>query len=263
MRKTLLIGAWLLAGACACSWPTGAAELVNPYEGDDAAVRAGSGLYAGRCADCHGADAKGNRGPDLTQRWAVGASDESVFMTIRQGVAGSIMPPSSAPDHELWAIVAYLRSISVVPPLQSTGDPKRGRALFVAECEQCHRVGLAGGALGPELMMIGQVRSREALVAAVRDPSAAVALGYRAVTLRTKAGPRVEGIVKSEDAFSMQIMTTDGRLQGYRKTELVELTLATESLMPGFSAERLDADGLEDLLAYLGTLRGPAAEPAR
>ena len=263
MRKTLSLGAWLLACASACSWPAGAAELVNPYEGDDAAVRAGSGLYAGRCADCHGADAKGNRGPDLTQRWAVGASDESVFMTIRQGVAGSIMPPSSAPDNELWAIVAYLRSISVVPPLASSGDPTRGRALFVAECEQCHRVGLAGGALGPELTRIGQVRSREALVAAVRDPSAAVALGYRAVTLRTQAGLRIEGIVKSEDAFSLQVMTTDGRLQGYRKTELVEVAPTSESLMPRFSPERLDADGLEDLLAYLGTLRGPAAESAR
>ena len=82
------------------------AQQLNPFEGDAAAVTAGAALYAGRCAECHGADAKGSRGPDLTQRWAKGATDESTFATIRNGVPGSIMPPSAAPDHELWAIVA-------------------------------------------------------------------------------------------------------------------------------------------------------------
>jgi putative heme-binding domain-containing protein len=255
MERALLLGAWLLA--CACARPSVAAELVNPFEGDEAAARFGSALYAGRCADCHGADVKGSRGPDLTLRFAAGTSDESVFMTVRRGVAGSIMPPSSAPDNELWAVVAYLRSISVVPPLASSGDPARGRALFVAECAQCHRVGVVGGTLGPELTRIGAARSREALVAAIREPSVAVALGFRAVTLRTKTGERVAGVVKSEDAFSLQVLTTDGQLRGYRKAALTAITADAESLMPQFGDERLDAGQLEDLLAYLGTLRTP------
>ena len=261
MGKARLLGAWLLAYVYAQS--AVAADVVNPFEGDDVAARAGRVLYAGRCADCHGADAKGNRGPDLTLRFAVGASDESVFTTIRRGVAGSIMPPSAAPDNELWAVVTYLRSISVVPPLASTGDPARGRALFVAECAACHRVGLSGGALGPELGRIGAVRSREALVAAVREPSAAIALGFRGVTLRTRNHERIQGVVKSEDAFSVQVLTTDGSLQGYRKAALAEFTPGTESLMPPFPVERLDAGQLEDLLAYLGTLRGADAVPVQ
>jgi putative heme-binding domain-containing protein len=227
---------------------------VNPFEGDSAAVTAGGALYAGRCADCHGGDAKGSRGPDLTQRWAKGATDESTFATIRSGVPGSIMPPSSAPDHELWAIVAYLRSISVAPQLVSSGDAGRGRALFVAECQQCHRVGAQGGALGPDLTQIGLVRSREALVTALREPSASVAAGFHTVELVSR-GERIEGVIKAEDAFSIQVLTTDGRLLGLSKSTLTKLVPRAESLMPVYSPAKLPDAALEDLLAYLGTLR--------
>jgi putative heme-binding domain-containing protein len=229
---------------------------VNPFEGNAAAVTAGGALYAGRCADCHGGDAKGSRGPDLTQRWAKGATDESTFATIRNGVAGSIMPPSVAPDHELWAIVAYLRSISVAPRLVSSGDPARGRALFVAECRQCHRVGAEGGALGPDLTQIGLVRSREALVTALREPSASVPSGFHTVELVSR-GERIEGVIKAEDAFSIQVLTTDGRLLGLSKAALTKLTPRAESLMPVYSPDKLSDAALEDLLAYLGTLRSP------
>jgi len=261
MGKMLLVGAWWFASASVCL-PAGA-ERVNPYEGDDAAQRAGRALYAGRCADCHGADAKGNRGPDLTLRFAAGAGDESLFTIIRQGVPGSIMPPSGAPENELWAIVAYLRSISTVLALVSTGDVARGRALFAHECEHCHRVGSVGGALGPDLTRVGQTRSREALVAALREPGASVALGFRAVTLVTRRGATVAGVVKAEDAFSIQIMTIDGQLRGYRKSDLASVDSGTESAMPQFSPARLDEAALEDLLAYLGTLRGAEAAAAQ
>jgi putative heme-binding domain-containing protein len=230
------------------------AQQLNPFEGDAAAVTAGAALYAGRCAECHGADAKGSRGPDLTQRWAKGATDESTFATIRNGVPGSIMPPSAAPDHELWAIVAYLRSISVAPQLVSSGDPARGRALFVAECQQCHRVGAEGGALGPDLTRIGLVRSREALVTALREPSEDVPAGFHTVEIVSR-GEHIEGVIKAEDAFSIQVLTTDGRLLGLEKSTLTKLTPRADSLMPVYSPDKLPSAALEDLLAYLGTLR--------
>src|SRR5918993_212808 len=160
------------------------AEQRNPFEGDQAAIRIGSTLFAGRCADCHGPDAKGKLGPDLTLRWARGESDESAFLVVRNGVAGSSMPPSTAPDSELWAIVAYLRNISVRPPLESTG---------------------------------GATRSRAALTAAIRDPSAAIAPGFRTVTVSARARERVEGVIKSEDAFSIQVVTASGELRAFAK----------------------------------------------
>jgi putative heme-binding domain-containing protein len=236
---------------CLCA-ARAAAQQRNPYEADDVAIRAGTALFANRCADCHGADAKGLRGPDLTKLWSAGASDERVFAAVRAGVPGSIMPPSAAPDKEIWAVVAYLRSISVMPPLASDGDVGRGRAVFGEHCAGCHRVDPAGSAFGPELTAVGQTRSREALVSAIREPSADVPLGYRGATLVTRSGERIEGIVKAEDAFSLQIMTAEQRLIGLRRAELAEVVRHEDSPMP---RARLRARQLEDLLAYLGTLR--------
>jgi len=241
--------------------PTGAsAEERNPFEGNDEAIRIGSALFAARCADCHGPDARGKLGPDLTRRWARGESDESAFRIIRNGVTGSSMPPSSAPDSEIWAIVANLRSISVMPPLETTGDAARGRALFEKGCTGCHQVGGVGGAVGPDLTVIGAARSRAALTTALRDPSASVAFGFKAVRLRV-GGERVEGVVKGEDAFSLQVVTTEGELAAFKKRELDELDRSEKSLMPVFDETRLSNAALEDLLAYLGTLRGAQQNP--
>jgi putative heme-binding domain-containing protein len=143
-----------------------------------------------------------------------------------------------------------------MPPLQSTGDSNRGRALFADDCTGCHQVRGEGGAFGPDLTSIGATRSRAALVAALREPSASIALGFRAVALRTRGGARVTGVVKAEDAFSLQLVNEDGELRAYSKGQLAELTRESASAMPVFGPERLSDAGLEDLLAYLGTLRG-------
>jgi putative heme-binding domain-containing protein len=237
------------------------AEQRNPFEGDEVAIRAGAGLFAARCALCHGPDAKGQLGPDLTQRWARGETDESAFLIVRNGVPGSSMPPNSAPDNEIWAIVAHLRSISLMPPLQSTGDARRGRAAFADECAGCHQVRGEGGAFGPDLTSIGASRSRAALTAAMRDPSASVALGFRGVTVETRRGERVEGVVKGEDAFSLQVVTVDGELAAFPKRGLADLERSSKSLMPVFDMSKLPDAALEDLLAYLGTLRGGQRNP--
>ena len=251
-----LLGAWVIL--CAIQPSAARAERGNPYEQDENAIKTGAALFAARCADCHGADAKGSRGPDLTRVWLAGGSDERVFGIIRSGVAGSIMPPSVAPDSELWAIVAYLRNISTVPPFAASGDAAIGREVFDAQCAECHRVGGVGGTLGPELTRVAEMRSREAVELAIRDPNASIAPGFRAVTLVTPRGERIEGVAKNEDAFSIQVATVGERLRAFRKTDLAEITRAPESLMPVFGPDRLSDADLGDLVAFLGTLRSPA-----
>ena len=55
-------------------------------------ARAGGTLFAERCGACHGADARGQNGPNLTTLWTAGATDDRVFQTIRQ------FPAASAPE---------------------------------------------------------------------------------------------------------------------------------------------------------------------
>jgi putative heme-binding domain-containing protein len=236
--------------------PMAVSAQANPFDGDPMAMRAGRALFANRCADCHGADAKGFSGPDLTLLWAEGTSDERVFQIVRDGVSGSIMPSSTAPDQELWAMVAYVKSLSTVPEfLGDVGDAERGADVFEARCTRCHRVAGDGGRIGPDLSRIGRVRTREALIRAIRDPAADVGASFRPVTVVTAEGQRVRGVTKGEDAFSVQIMDTRQQLRGFLKRDLSELVMEGGSLMPVFSETRLPQQELDDVVRYLGTLR--------
>ena len=217
----------------------------------------GAALYAARCADCHGADATGVRGPDLTRLWGAGATDDRVFQVIRQGVPGSIMPASTAPDAEVRALVAYLKSIGTATvAVGARGSAVAGETAFWASCGGCHRVGQRGGRLGPELTRIGVTQSGDALRTAIRLASAAITPGYQSVTLITRDGASIRGLRKAEDAFSVQVLDTRERLQGYMKADLASVTKDNRSLMPDYGPDRLPDAVLDDLVSFLATLKG-------
>src|SRR5215510_6771607 len=100
-----------VTGVQTCALPIFAAQsppAKNPLEGNADAIRAGMGLFRGRCADCHGMDAKGVRAPDITQVWASGRTDGGLFKTIREGVPGTEMPANPrVSDFEAWQILSY------------------------------------------------------------------------------------------------------------------------------------------------------------
>src|SRR5262249_53709713 len=196
----------------------------NPREGDPDAIRVGMARFQLSCAECHGVDAKGVFGPDLTTLWATEVSDERIFQTVRRGVPGSSMPPSRVPDDEIWAMLAYLRTLAPrEPPPPPTGDAQNGERVFRARCGSCHRVNGRGGYLGPDRSRIGSSRSREALIRDIRNASASIVPGYKPVTLVASDGRRIRGVVKNEDAFSIQFMDTRDHLQGYLKSALREV----------------------------------------
>jgi putative heme-binding domain-containing protein len=245
----------LMGWALATVLFAGGGQAGNPRQGDPAAIQAGGALFRERCADCHGADAKGVSGPDLTRLWTTDASDERVFQTIRSGVPGSIMPSSAAPDAELWAIVAYLRNIITAKSEESSGNVANGARILAAQCASCHRVNDTGGRMGPDLSRLAASQTNEVLTRAIRDASASLTSGYETVTLVTRDGQQIRGTRKSEDAFSIQIMETGERLQGYLKANLRDVIRDKKSLMPDFGPDRLSDRDLNDLLAFLGTLR--------
>lgn len=235
----------------------------NPVEGDPKAIQNGMARFQLSCAECHGVDAKGVFGPDLTTVWSASTSDRRAFEIVRRGVPGSSMPASRMPDDEIWAVLAYLRTLAPsVPPPPPTGDPTHGEQVFWARCGSCHRVGNRGGYLGPDLSRIGSSRSREVLIRDIRTANASIAAGYKPVTLVTSEGRRIRGVAKSEDAFSIQVMDTRDQLQGYLKSALREIIDEPHSLMPDFGPEQLSDHDLDDVVRFLGTLgRAGAARP--
>jgi putative heme-binding domain-containing protein len=228
----------------------------NPHLGDAESIRGGLALYRIHCGNCHGLDARGYRGPDLTALLG-GMADERLFQTIRKGVPGSEMQPGRAPDTEVLMIIAYLRNLNTpAPEERPSGNVDNGRRLFAAQCLGCHRVGDSGGWLGPDLSRVGAARSRESLIREIRRPSEWMPAGYESVTLVTRDGQTIRGVKKNEDVISIQIMDVRERIQGFRKSDLQQVVFEKSSTMPEYGPGRLSASDLDDLVGYLGTLRG-------
>jgi cbb3-type cytochrome c oxidase subunit III len=216
-RMFCVVAAWFIVAG---TWTQAQAPAAkNPLEGEQAAIRSGMGLFRARCADCHGMDAHGVRGPDITQVWASGRTDEGLFTTIKNGIAGTEMPAQPRLfDHETWQILAYLRTLAASNrPEPPRGDAESGKKVYQANCVSCHRVNGAGGRLGPDLSRIGAARSREVLELRIRGGVEGFLPGYEPVTLTPATGTAVVGVKKNEDLFSVQIMDTRERIQGYDK----------------------------------------------
>src|SRR6202140_4712858 len=119
-------------------------QAANPFAGDPAAIREGASLFRANCSPCHGLNARGGgRGPELTSgRWTPGSIRSALFRTITQGVPGTEMPANGFEDSEIWAIIAYLRSLE--PPNRPivSGNPANGKKIFFgsAGCSNCHMV---------------------------------------------------------------------------------------------------------------------------
>ena len=268
MRWTRAVVAVAMLGAAVAGRVTAQnLPAKNPLEGNAEAIRAGMGGFRQRCADCHGTDARGVRGPDITQIWSSGRTDEGLFRTIRAGVASTEMPSFPAPrtsDREVWQMLAYLRTLAAPAP----ADPPRGNAengarLFRANCASCHRVNATGGRMGPDLSRIGSARSREVMALRIRRGAEEFRAGFAPVTVTPPDGAPISGVKKNEDLFSVQIMDARERIQGYEKDKMKSVVDGKKSAMPTFGPDRLSDGDLDDLLRYLQTLRGfnPAVKP--
>lgn len=236
------------------------AQQTNPLAADPRAARAGGTLFRAQCATCHGADAKGISSidaPDLTLLWTQsGITEERVFTRIRDGVPGSIMPAHDFLDTEIWMLVSFLQSVGVTGSTEEfTGNSANGEPLFVTNCSECHRLGGYGGSLGPNLSRITLTRSQEALRTSIREPNAIIARLYKPISFDTGNNSNALGVIKSEDAFSIQIMDSTQRLRGLSKSELISIDRNIASLMPVFSEQQLSNAQLNDILGFLNRQR--------
>jgi putative heme-binding domain-containing protein len=223
-------------------------------------LAAGRKIFESQCAWCHGNEGTGGMGPDLrrsTLRHA--ATDAELATIVRTGIPGSEMPSlaNALTEHAAWQTAAYVRSLSRAAPRQAPGDVRHGAALFEsAGCAACHVVNGTGGTLGPELTAIGALRGPTYLRESIVKPEAAHPTGYLVVRAQTNAGQTIRGIRVNEDVFWVHIRDSGGTVHVLEKSSLASLERElTGTLMPSY-ASRLSAGELDDMVAYLATLRG-------
>lgn len=211
----------------------------------------GARIFRAQCAVCHGSDARGGRGPDLTRG---DLSEARISRAVLQGIPGTEMPGSWMPGPSRRALVAYVMSLA--DPESAAPDPAlvdRGRAVFEGrECVTCHVVRGSDIRLGPSLEGVGRRRSAEHLRTSVLEPSRHLTAGFRPVRVR-RGGTVHEGFLLHEDPFSVRIRDYWGRLLAFSRRE-ADVELADTSPMPSY-AGTLGDDDLEALVAYLASLR--------
>ncbi len=216
-------------------------------------------LFAANCALCHGPKGTGGRGADLARPRLTRATDDAaLFQIIHDGIPGTEMPANRAmTDHEMWQVIAYVRTLGRAAAEKVSGDATSGAAVFRAKgCLGCHAIGPDGGRMGPPLAEVGQRRSAAYLRAAVLDPTANLPDGFTMTDVTTAAGEHMTGIVLNEDTYSIQMRDLTGSLHSFWKQELTAFEEHDDRTpMPSFRGRLSDRE-LNDLVAYLVSLRG-------
>lgn len=228
-----------------------------------AAPTKGEAVFRSNCAFCHGLAGEGGRGPNLaTGRPTHGSTPDDIRKVISNGVPGTTMPSYRFEKDEMDAVVGHVMNLRQAnrngETEKVTGNVSQGQALYGRlGCANCHRIGEAGSIYGPELTRVGASRSHAYLRASIVEPSADVPPEWEGVTVTTKDGKRVNGVRINEDTFSVQLRDASQQFRSFRKDEVKEVVYPKGSLMPPY--KQLKADELNDLLAYLDSLRGQAA----
>jgi putative heme-binding domain-containing protein len=220
----------------------------------------GRKLFDSHCSRCHNMGGTGGEGPSLAQPTLRHAADEEALVkVIQEGIEGTDMPGAwQISGNEARQIAAYVRSLGRVESTPLPGDRERGRAVFegASGCGSCHMVEGEGGIVGPDLSDVGLRRGADHLRQSLVSPGATIADRFLLVRAKTRAGKEVEGLRVNEDSFTLQLRDPAGRIHSLSKLELEKLEKAFgESLMPSYGSE-LTSSELEDLIAYLASLRG-------
>jgi quinoprotein glucose dehydrogenase len=138
------------------------------------------------------------------------------------------------------------------------GDAENGRRIFQykaeVQCIRCHKFKGTGGDVGPELAGVGARQNREYLLESIVEPSRQIAKGFETVVITTKKGTVVTGVLKSEDAKEIRLITPEGKPLVVAKDEVDE-RVAGKSAMPEDIIKSLSKAELRDLVEFLATAK--------
>lgn len=196
-------------------------------------------------------------------------------------------PPISLFPSEIQAIIFYLQSLDgdsalneirlpqrllafyqkpgKIVGVRPTGNPKTGRELFFdvqgpAACAACHVARNAenqpeGSTIGPDLTAIASIRTPEYILQKIVKPDSNIVSGYEQVLIKTELNKFAVGIIKHETEDSIILVDRDNAETTFSKKEIQSVIKKNASIMPGNYAQLLSEDQMDDLLAFLLTLK--------
>jgi cytochrome c oxidase cbb3-type subunit III len=226
---------------------------------EDSSSGMGRQTFEAICASCHGLDGRGGeRGPDIATRPDVlRLSDRDLLQILREGIPSGGMPGfGSLGGAKLSGLLKYLRTLqgkgseAAIP-----GDPQKGQSLFfgTARCSECHMVHGEGGFLSLDLSAYAGNLAPSEIRGAILNPGGS-SEPRRLVTATLRDGQVIEGIVRNEDNFSLQLQSVDGAFHLLKKSDIAKIEPHAKPLMPADYGSTLTQAQLDDLVGYLMTV---------
>jgi cytochrome c oxidase cbb3-type subunit III len=243
-------------------------ETLREQSYDAGLVEAGRARFSAQCAFCHGLDAAGGSGgPDLTRSELVAGDfrGDRIVPVIRSGRPDAEVPMpafTALPESDVEAIVAFIhdrksraesaeggrRSVSVDDLL--SGDARAGRRFFENNCAECHS---ADGDLAGIASRIEGLR----LLQRMLNPRSGGPSSVRAtprVSVTTRSGDVVEGLLEYEDEFTIALTAADGRYRSFATSE-VGYEVRDPLQAHWDLLDRYTDESMHDVITYLHTLR--------
>ena len=253
----------------------GAAGPANPAIGNQQAIQEGEAIYNQTCTACHGKDGSaGEMAPAVAapSRRYNRVTDAQVFDAVKNGIPQTQMPPFGGKfsDDQIWKIVAYihgLRGTAIDAPTQ--GNAANGEQIFwnKGQCGTCHMIKGKGSLLGPDLSNLAGMRKTQSIVNALtkeihripgdggtHDSVLMPLQTYQPVRVTLADGKVMNGVLRNEDSFSLQLFGTDNQLYLLERAKVKEVYYQPKSLMPTDYDKRLTPQEFQDLMAFLTRL---------
>jgi putative heme-binding domain-containing protein len=138
------------------------------------------------------------------------------------------------------------------------GSIDRGSAVFEkAQCVKCHRYGLRGEGIGPDLSNVSSRFQRKEILESVIFPSQVISDQFAAKTVVTTDGRTYTGIV-GPTADGVVVLQANAEKASVAKPDIDEILPSKTSAMPDGLFNTLSLEEIVDLFAYLA--KPPAAK---
>ena len=183
----------------------------------------------------------------------VPAAERAAFEASTPVVKATPIPAAQGPGR-LWTHAEALKAWEN-GKAQGTLDFANGQKMFAAAlCSQCHRMGGAGGAQGPDLTGLGVRTAAADMLTSIIQPSAVVSDQYANSEISRVDGGKTIGRILNEEGDKLQLAVSafDPSIQiSVNRSDILAIDRSTVSPMPAGLLNSLNEQEVVNLMAYL------------
>ncbi|MCC8426866.1 PVC-type heme-binding CxxCH protein [Mucilaginibacter sp. UR6-11] len=149
------------------------------------------------------------------------------------------------------------KAISMMVGLYNTGAKENkipsledGHLVFIQNCSPCHKIGIEGGNIGPNLDGVSKW-GPNALATKIIDPNRNISEAFRNYTIKLKDGKVLSGLYRRDEGAIMVFADASGHEFTVAKNDIAERTASRFTLMPDNFRNKLSQSEFNAIINYL------------